>query len=93
MNELQHIFHSLGDQTRLYIVELLEQYENICVSELADALSLSSAAISQHMKVLELSGVIRRERHGQKTCYQLQTENPIIQDVLAIIHNKELLYG
>lgn len=93
MNELQHIFYSLGDETRLRIVELLEQYENICVGELAEALEVSSAAISQQTRVLELAGVVRRERHGQKVCYQLQNEDPIIQDVLAIINNRELIYG
>lgn len=92
MTELRYIFYSLSDTTRLRIVELLEQYENICVSELAEALDVSSAAVSQHMRILELSGIIRRERHGQKTCYQLQTEDPIIQDVLAIIHNRALMH-
>jgi DNA-binding transcriptional ArsR family regulator len=93
MGELEDIFHSLSDNRRLQIVQLLEQYENISVGELADALSLSSAAISQHMRVLEYAGVVRRERHGQRSCYQLQTQNPFIQDVLAIIHNSQLLYG
>jgi DNA-binding transcriptional ArsR family regulator len=93
MGELQDIFHSFSDNRRLQIVQLLEQYENISVGELADALSLSSAAISQHMRVLEYAGVVRRERHGQRSCYQLQTQNPFIQDVLAIIHNSHILYG
>ncbi len=93
MFELQRVFHSLSDTTRLRIVELLERYENISVGELADALSVSSAAISQHMRVLAFAGVIRKERHGQQTCYQLQTEDPVIQDVLAIVHNAEIIYG
>lgn len=92
MHELQHIFYGLSDGTRLQIVELLQQYENICVSELAGALSISSAAVSQHMRMLEFSGVIRKERVGRKSCYQLQTENPIIADVLAIIYNREAMY-
>jgi DNA-binding transcriptional ArsR family regulator len=93
MGELQDIFYSLSDNRRLQIVQLLEQYENISVGELADTLSLSSAAISQHMRVLEYAGVVRRERHGQRSCYQLQTQNPFIQDILAIIHNSQILYG
>ncbi|PSO42788.1 hypothetical protein BRC19_03835 [Candidatus Saccharibacteria bacterium QS_5_54_17] len=93
MGEIQDIFYSLSDNSRLQIVQLLEQYENISVGELADALSLSSAAISQHMRMLEYAGVVRKERHGQRTCYQLQTQNPFIQDVLAIIHNSQIIYG
>lgn len=93
MFDLEHIFQSLSDHTRLQLVQLLDRYENICVSELAEAAEVSVPATSQHLRVLELSGVVRRERHGQKTCYQLQTEDPLIQDLLAIIHNTEVVYG
>lgn len=93
MFDLEHIFQSLSDHTRLQLVQLLDRYENICVSELAVAAEVSVPAASQHLRVLELSGVVRRERHGQKTCYQLQTEDPLIQDLLAIIHNTEVVYG
>ena len=92
MIELQHIFNSLADRTRLNLVLLLEQYENISVSELAEAVSVSVPAVSQHMKTLELSGVVRRERYGQRTCYQLQREDPFIQDLLALINHGEVVY-
>lgn len=93
MFDLSHVFHSFSDATRLHIIRLLEQYENICVSELATATEISVAATSQHLRVLELSGVVRRERHGQKNCYQLQTEDPLIRDLLTVIHNTEMVYG
>lgn len=93
MIELNHIFHALGDRTRLNLVVLMEQYENISVGELAEALGFSTAAISQHMKVLELSGLVRRERDGQRVCYQLQREDPFIQDVLALINSREVVFN
>ncbi len=92
MIELQHIFQSLADRNRLNLVLLLEQYENISVGELAEAVSLSKPAVSQHMKKLELAGVVRRERFGQRTCYQLQREEPFIQDLLALISHVDVSY-
>ena len=93
MIELQHIFHSLSDRTRLNLVLLMEQYENISVSELAEAVGVSVPAISQHMKVLEMTGIVRKERYGQRTCYQLQREDPFIQDVLALINSREVIFS
>lgn len=92
MIELQHVFQSLADRNRLNLVLLLEQYENISVGELAEAVSISKPAVSQHMKKLELAGVVRRERFGQRTCYQLQREEPFIQDLLALISHGDVSY-
>jgi DNA-binding transcriptional ArsR family regulator len=61
---LDAVFHALADRTRRRLVDRLSQ-GSCCVSELAAPFSISLAAISKHLDVLEEAGVVRRERHGR----------------------------
>jgi DNA-binding transcriptional ArsR family regulator len=61
---LDRIFHALADPTRRAIVERLARSE-ASVSELAEPLEMSLAAVVQHIQVLEASGVIRTHKIGR----------------------------
>jgi DNA-binding transcriptional ArsR family regulator len=74
MTKLVSVFSALGDPTRFHIVELLSNQANLCVSEVAQAVGISTAGVSQHMKILERAGLVRPERLGQKICYRLESE-------------------
>lgn len=62
------IFHALGDASRRAMVERLSRGP-ASVSELAAPFSMSLAAVVQHVKVLEESGVITSQKVGRvRTC-------------------------
>jgi DNA-binding transcriptional ArsR family regulator len=62
------VFHALGDPTRRAMVEHLSRGP-ISASELAEPLSVSLAAVVQHLQVLEESGIVRTEKVGRvRTC-------------------------
>jgi DNA-binding transcriptional ArsR family regulator len=61
---LDAVFHALADRTRRRLVDRLSRGP-CCVSELAAPFSISLAAISKHLDVLEQAGVVRRERQGR----------------------------
>jgi DNA-binding transcriptional ArsR family regulator len=62
------VFHALAEPTRRAIVERINAGP-ISVSELARPFDMTLAAIVQHLKVLEQSGVIRTEKIGRvRTC-------------------------
>jgi len=82
---LQARFSALGDPTRYHIVKLLIRRPELCVSEVAKSVGISTAGISQHMKVLEQSGLVKPERMGQKTCYRLRLEAGDNQTLLSLI--------
>lgn len=63
-NPLDMIFHALGDETRRRMLAALSQGER-SVGELAEPFSMSLAAASKHVKVLEAAGLIRREIRGR----------------------------
>jgi DNA-binding transcriptional ArsR family regulator len=62
--EMNSIFHALGDATRRQMIRALADGERT-VSELAEPFSMSLAAASKHIKVLESAGLIRREVRGR----------------------------
>src|SRR5215207_8213475 len=62
--ELDAVFHALADTTRRRIVDRLTRGPT-SVGELAAPFSISLAAVSKHLDVLEVAGVVRRERHGR----------------------------
>lgn len=62
------VFHALGDPTRRKLVERLSQGP-MSVSDLAEPLGITLAAVVQHLQVLERSGVVQTEKVGRvRTC-------------------------
>jgi DNA-binding transcriptional ArsR family regulator len=65
---VDRVFHALGDPTRRAIVEKLSEGP-VTVSNLAEPLSITLAAVVQHLQILEDSGLVRTEKVGRvRTC-------------------------
>ena len=66
--DIDRVFHALGDPTRRAIMEKLSQGP-VSVSRLAEPLSITLAAVVQHLQVLEESGLVQTEKTGRvRTC-------------------------
>jgi ArsR family transcriptional regulator len=78
------ILKLLGDKTRLTMVSLL--YENeCCVCEFVEIFQMSQPAISQHLKKLRESGLVKEKRRSQWIIYSLNDSSeyyPLIADLL-----------
>jgi ArsR family transcriptional regulator, arsenate/arsenite/antimonite-responsive transcriptional repressor len=77
----------LGDKTRLTMIKIMSEHE-CCVCEMVDLFHMSQPAISQHVRKLKDSGLIKERRGGQWIYYSLNTQSPYHDFVLEII--KEL---
>jgi|SRR5690242_5511935 DNA-binding transcriptional ArsR family regulator len=65
---LDRVFHALADPSRRAMVDRLTRGP-ATVSDLAAPFSMTLAAVVQHLKVLEESGVVRTEKVGRvRTC-------------------------
>ncbi len=65
---IDRVFHALGDPTRRTLLEKLSEGP-ISVSRLAEPLSITLAAVVQHLQVLEESGLVHTEKLGRvRTC-------------------------
>ncbi len=62
--QLDLIFHALADETRRKMLLLIAK-KQCTVSDLAAPFSMSLAAISKHVKVLERAGLLEREKSGR----------------------------
>jgi DNA-binding transcriptional ArsR family regulator len=69
--QLDSVFHALGDATRRRMLRELSEGER-SVSQLAKPFSISLAAASKHIKVLESAGMIRREVKGRTHICRLE---------------------
>jgi DNA-binding transcriptional ArsR family regulator len=69
--QLSGIFHALSDGTRRRMLRELAGGERT-VSELAAPFTISLAAASKHIKVLESAGLIRRQVRGRAHLCRLE---------------------
>lgn len=61
---LDQVFHALADPSRRLMLERLSR-GTATVSELAQPLPMSLAAVGQHLRVLQDSGLIRTQKVGR----------------------------
>jgi ArsR family transcriptional regulator len=73
------IFKALSDQTRLKIVELLEKRE-ICACEFVSLVKKAQPTVSQHLRILENSGIVKSRKEGKMVIYSLA--NPKVIDLI-----------
>lgn len=64
-NALDHLFMALADGTRRSILERAAQAE-MSIGEIAQHYSLTFAAVSKHIKVLERANLITKRRRGKE---------------------------
>lgn len=69
-SNLHSIFSSLADSTRADILHRLT-HGPLSVSDIAKFYPMSLPAVSKHLRILEQSGMIYRERRGRKLYVQL----------------------
>ena len=66
--QVDRVFHALGDPTRRAMLKRLSRGP-VSVSQLAEPLAVSLAAVVQHLQILEESGVVRTRKVGRvRTC-------------------------
>jgi len=68
------IFKALANSSRLKIVSLLSQHEELCVCELEAALGHKQPLASYHLAVLEDAGLVTHREEGTWSYYKLNEE-------------------
>lgn len=64
---------ALSDKTRFTILEML-LLRRYCVGGLARTLHISEAAVSQHLKILKTSGLVKGTKSGYFMRYEVERE-------------------
>ncbi|MGB2896227.1 MAG: metalloregulator ArsR/SmtB family transcription factor [Anaerolineales bacterium] len=79
---------ALADETRLSILAITNEREQICSQELIDILQMSQSSVSRHLRQLSASGFLRERRTEAGKCYTLNPER--LKDTL---HALEVLFS
>jgi DNA-binding transcriptional ArsR family regulator len=77
------VFAALGDPTRLALVGKLSDGAPLSIARLTAGSALTRQAVTKHLRVLESSGVVGRQRAGRESLYRLEPR--AIQDVRAYL--------
>jgi DNA-binding transcriptional ArsR family regulator len=76
------ICKALGHPARVRIVEYLQASDQCICGEIVEILPLAQSTVSQHLKVLKESGLVKGEIEGPRTCYCLD------RTVMDVFKNK-----
>ena len=74
LEDIADFFKVFGDNTRLKIMIALLQSE-LCVQDIADALSMTQSAISHQLKVLKQARLVKSRRDGKQIFYSLDDDH------------------
>ncbi len=75
VRELAQVFKLLSDETRLRILFYLAQNNELHVTDLCNRLGQSQPAVSHHLALLRVSGLIESRREGKHNFYSVQTDH------------------
>jgi ArsR family transcriptional regulator len=65
------VFKVLGGRTRMAILRILHHHGPLGAVKLGKALGISTAAVSQHLRVLRQAGLVAGERDGYHVPYHV----------------------
>ena len=68
------IAKALGHPARIAILRLLAERNTCFCGDITEILPLAQSTLSQHLKALKKSGIIKGEVDGVRTCYCLDKE-------------------
>ena len=68
------MFKVLAVETRIKIIELLKSKGPLGAKKIAELVGVTTAAVSQHLKILRQAGLVRSERKGYWIPYSIDEE-------------------
>jgi ArsR family transcriptional regulator len=73
MQSLSEVFKALSDETRLQIIALLSDGEELCVCDLVGGLGQTQSKISRHLRYLYHAGLVEDRRDGLWMHYRISS--------------------
>ncbi len=83
INKLAEFFKVFGDGGRILILYSLLD-EPMCVGDISDKTGLSPSLVSHQLRVLRHSHLVKYEKQGKHSIYQLDDEH--VSEIIAIAY-------
>ena len=74
MDDIAELFKGCADPTRVHILSLLARQE-LCVTDISEAVELSQSAISHQLRLLKQMHLIKFRREGKNILYSLAEDH------------------
>jgi ArsR family transcriptional regulator len=84
-DKYSQILKALSNPIRLKMAEMLLDDE-CCVTDVMVALNISQSTTSQHLSILKNSGIVYPQKHGTKTCYEVNNE--FVKKIITLLKTK-----
>ncbi|WP_299135792.1 metalloregulator ArsR/SmtB family transcription factor [uncultured Tenacibaculum sp.] len=89
-NDIAKIAKVLGHPARIAIIQHILKIKSCICGDLVNEIGLAQPTISQHLKELKNTGIIKGNIEGTSVCYCIDQENwPIIQEKLLSIFSQK----
>jgi len=82
MDTLSDTFKALSDETRLRIMTLLLENDELCVCDFVGALGETQSKVSRHLRYLYHAGLVKDRRQGLWMHYRLSPDLTAEQAVI-----------
>jgi DNA-binding transcriptional ArsR family regulator len=92
IGNLGQLFKLLGDPSRLRIIHVL-MHQELCVADLSSLLGMQQPAVSQQLKLLRLSHLVKNRKDGKTVYYTLDDEHVSELFNIALKHQLENKLG
>lgn len=79
------VFNALGDPRRCKIFRSFLAGKRLCVSDVSRLFKISMSLASQHLKILELTGLLVREREGRSVYFRARSEEPLVRAIIQAV--------
>ena len=84
MKNFVKITKALSDPSRVKIIKMLQQRNDLCVCEMRTVLKLAQPTVSKHLKVLENAGLVVGRKEKLWVNYRLNTASPSPYDAAML---------
>lgn len=83
VKDLAQLFKLLADETRLKILDMLGARKELCVRDLWERLGQSQPAVSHHLGLLRMAGLVDTRHEGKHIYYRIDRER--FEQLMAMI--------
>jgi ArsR family transcriptional regulator len=85
VKDLAQLFKLLADETRLRILDMLGRRRELCVRDLWERLGQSQPAVSHHLGLLRMAGLVETRHEGKHIYYRIDQER--FDEMMAMIQH------
>ncbi len=82
MEDLAGVFKIFGDFTRLTILSLLMESQEMCVGDIAERLNMTQSGVSHQLALLKQSKLVKTKREGKSIYYSIADEH--VSEIIRI---------